>query len=314
MNKIKTLGYVLKASLTNIEYFNTASKASFWFLFKYVAVFVLLVSLIHNVVFSTHVSNFLKQLPEYYELAKQGAYNLYPNDLEITLNNGIISTNKREPLNIKIPEEWKQIIYSVAEDIKVDEKDFINNLNLLVINPESQVSDFTSLNTLALLTNDSFVVIKEYRGEEFKKYEVYPLEKNNKIQIFTKNLYLTTLNEAIDRFDTKVIPQLTTILNILFFSIWIIIFTFVLMGILFSHLFTSLWGLLLSKIMGVKYTYGQIYKMGMLFFPLFLLIGLITMYTELPYSFFVSMFIYTVITVLIFNHTKKTLPTRIGSK
>lgn len=78
------------------------------------------------------------------------------------------------------------------------------------------------------------------------------------------------------------------------------------MGNLFSHLFTSIWGLLLSKIVGVKYTYGQVYKIGMLIFPLFLLIDLINIYTKLTYSFFVGIFTYTIITILVFYHTKNT--------
>ena len=306
MNKLKTLKYVLNASLTKIDYYNTASKASFWFLLKYVSVFVLLVSIIYNIAFSIQVNNLLKQLPRYYELAKQGAYNLYPDDLEITLNNGVISTNKSKPINIKIPQEWKQIIYTISKNVSPSQEDFINNLNLLVINPEAQVTDFNTLNTIILLTDDSFAVLTEYRSDGFKNFEAFPLEKDKKIQVLTKNFYLANLNQLIARLDTAVIPQLTIVLYFLIFSFWLIIFAFVLMGNLFSHLFTSIWGLLLSKIVGVKYTYGQVYKMGMLIFPLFLLIDLVSRYTKLPYSFSVSIFTYTTITILVFNHTKNT--------
>lgn len=140
----------VKSSIYDQAYYRGLLGKSMGPSFRYFFTFTFCVALICTVLYSFFT------IP----LAKQGfnwligqTEDIYPAELEVKLDHGIVSTNVTEPYSIKIPDNQKK-------DINQDGRDFDNYLVIDTKTPFS-VDEFKNYKTLVLLTRDTVVYNKE---------------------------------------------------------------------------------------------------------------------------------------------------------
>ena len=295
MNYLNTFIYIFKNSLTNIKYYPEFAKVRFTFVLKYISIFILIAAIVHNIVFAVFINNAYKNLPNYYPEFKQGLINLYPNELQLTLQNGNISTNLQEPINIKVPNEWINILKKV--DDKTD-TNLLTNYNLIVIDTSANTADFLNYKTPLLITKNSYAVM-----ESKDTYKVHSLSEA-KDYVITKALYNQLVSEVDNFVLNQLVPKIKNIVMVLVFTLWIIIFGLILSSLLVTHVFTSVFGLIISKILKVDFTYFKIYKMGLLISPFFVLIGTIAFYYPIPFKGLMELLLYTAVVTLALKNVK----------
>jgi len=240
MGKIKTFFYSLKRSLTDINYYREIAKTKFGFSLKYLFFLLILTSLLISFSFAFTIIKTIPQVPGFVTQSKKIINNFYPKELEVTINNGILSTNVQEPYFIKMPKEFTK------------EK----NINLITIDTSAKVEDIKKYNTAVLVTKNALV---------------YP-DKNNQYKIsFLSNVPNSKINKQIyDRIINKVLPFskfispfLMTIAILNIFILPFIIGSFLLFGRLIYLLIVAVPLFLLSLILKNKLSYGKVYQLSM---------------------------------------------------
>ena len=173
MKKIKAFFYVFRKSLTSFEYYKDILDTSFSFSIKYLAVLAMLATIV--TVGITSVTEVPKINGWIYD-QKNNLLDLYPNDLEITVNNNEWSINEEEPFEIKTP------------DYMFDDGGNIPS-NLIILNHEGTINDFEDSDTMVLVNKSNMLVKSE------TKFEVYSLE-NLPNGTFTKQNFIETLDQV----------------------------------------------------------------------------------------------------------------------
>ena len=187
---------------------------------------------------------------------------LYPKDLVLTLKNGELSTNQKEPYYL-----GNTFVKSVSDE------DSMSNANFITIDTKATLDDYESLKTLILLTKKGAIVKQSERGEiRFYPYTQFtPAKSQNETITFDYQKYM----KGVAEFGPLVrkIPEIfaygvviAAILTLL------IVPLFTTLGWLISLLFLSIVGYFAALIIKRKKSYGYIYKMGIyLAIPLTLL-------------------------------------------
>src|SRR3989344_4178481 len=139
MKKIKRFFTIFKRSLLDPKYYHDILKAKFSFSLKYLYTLLFFLALIHALIFSAQIAVFIPLIPRFIETAKTVVQNTYPDELVITIKDGQLSTNVKEPYSIPLPKEFPDIF----------------DQNLITIDTKAQVSDYPKYQSLALVTKDS---------------------------------------------------------------------------------------------------------------------------------------------------------------
>lgn len=258
MGALRTLGHVTAKSFTTPAYYADILKVSLWFSLKFYLVFWFAFSLATCLVVVprvlTVVNNAITVIPA--ELVK-----LYPAELEITINNGRVSTNVVEPYYYP---------FSNFEDIMQNISDRIlgattaNYDYLFVIDTQASIDTFENLNSYALLTADHFV---------------YYNDKGNVEIVSLKNIADFTLNrQIIDSFINKIQPYLLYIPSLVGALIVIGIFLFIAWSqLIYIMLFTCLtW--LIAQLISMKLTYMKSFQLTVhLFIVITTILGVLSL-------------------------------------
>jgi hypothetical protein len=138
--KWQTFQYVFKNSLWNTDYYSQVVKAPLRFSLTYFFVLLYLIILIQTLLSTVSLAFLLPELPQFVEITKKRLETAYPKDLVITVKNGQISTNKKEPYFIDIPE---------TAAIKKD--------HFIRFDSNARVEDFSQYKSLILVTRDTVV-------------------------------------------------------------------------------------------------------------------------------------------------------------
>ena len=254
----------VKNSIYNPKYYQELLNRPFSYSVKYFFKFSLVFSLLFVLIFSTFI--FPKINRELKNFITESVNN-YPDELEVSVKNGSVSTNVEEPYFIKTPSSWKG-----------EQQEGVNNFeNLIVIDTKSEpdVGNLEKYNTASLIT-EKYIVYEAEDG----KITIQPLEKFPNMVINEKNV-----NSFIERYS----PYLKFIYIPLVFAFFIFAVFFLIFRLIYLF-FAALFIWLIASIKGVKINYSKAYQMGMHLMTLPLILISLTS-IKFPFAFTVVLLI-----------------------
>lgn len=264
----------IKNSIYSPEFYSQISQKSFG---KSVGYFLLLVLILTAIKSLTLIGPLIFELPNQLQTIIKETVNCYPEDLEIKISSGQVTTNVKEPYFIDSCE--------MAQD---------TNQPLLVIDTNTPFSktQLDQYKTVAWLTKDSIVHKKS--DLETRSYSL------TEIKDFK-------LNKAfVDSLSSMISPWLKfagpAVMFLAFIGIYLS-YDFKLIYLL--ALTTVIW--LLAKIFKKTLPYGQSYKLGLYAMTLGLIVELLVSLTSNLTGFSGFPFMFTIITlgVVFINYFKK---------
>jgi hypothetical protein len=267
----------IKNSIYNKEYYNTTVlNQPLRTSVKYLAKLTLLVSLLGIIIFSFSIPTINKEIKK----SVSSFVVNYPEDLIVSINNGIATINREEPYIVKMPESL--IESNGSKPLNID--------NLLIINTLEPFSSdkFKADSTLFLLTKTDIVSIKNESGE----INILPLSEFDNIEI-NKNFVLDK-----EILVYKILPWvMASIIPLGFMGIFIGIFAGTLV-ILFFH---AVLVLIILKIKGIKIDYKKSYQIALHASTLLLIIGIFNSYLGPLNNIFVKFLILSIIVYINFD-------------
>jgi hypothetical protein len=195
----------------------------------------------------------------------------YPQELEVVIKQGIVSTNVTEPYAIVVPPAF--LPKKVSPDFPIPK-------NLIVINTKVpfDTTYFEASNTFAFLTKDSLIVQDDQKG----KISIQSLREMPDVTINSNKI-----NEwagAIPTFLKFVIPSLVVMIYVGLFLL-IVISKLFLIAIAATLLFIA------GKISKSAFTYGQWFKLGLYAVTPLIIIEIIALGFGINLAWYVSMFV-----------------------
>lgn len=241
-NKLMQLLENIKSSIYNPAYYSEILNKPFSYSLRYFLSLMVLFAVIATIVFSFSI------LPKVNKFVNEGVpkiLNYYPDNLEVAVKAGKVSTNVPEPYFIKLPAEFKD--GNQGTGTRPAAKDMEN---LLVIDTKTPITIdlFNSYKTAAVLGYDSFA----YDDNGAIKIQSLDQSLNG---VVTKAKFSDMLN--------KVMPYL----KILSFVLLPIVFIFSFMGFALGYLLYLIFGALviwiMAKVMKKDLGYGKSYQLGL---------------------------------------------------
>lgn len=240
---MKLFGRVLWRSCVDPGYYKDIIKVRASFSLKFLFVFALLFSLVATIQYAVAFVAFLPKMPEYLTMVQEKGMALYPKDLVVTITDGVVSTNAKEPYAIDLP---------FALPVDGDKK------------PEHLVVIDTKATPEAFDTYQSFVVVGKstlyYRDD--KGYKFYPLKDIKGKTVINKAFY--------DEWAGKVVPYLSWVPTVVYVVgiVGLLLLPVVLtvgrvVGYLVVLLILTIFSLAMAKIFRKKFSYPVLYRLGM---------------------------------------------------
>jgi hypothetical protein len=267
-------------SISDPSYYKELFLTDFSFSLKYLFFLLFLISLIGGIIFSARVVMYLPKLPGFIAQAKSTIRVFYPSELIITVEDGKVKTNVKEPYFIEFPEEFGA-----------------TEAHFITIDTRARFEDIERYDTTVLITDDT-VFYADDPG-----YKTVPISKGMNI-VFNKNVY--------DQFIERVLPYL----DYLSMAVYVLIITslviwpflgagLALAGRMIYLLFTSVVLWVVIKIMKKDLTYQKIYQLSIhaLSLPIIFstILGFFGVYIPLVYTGL--LIIYMLIVVVKFEKT-----------
>ncbi|TXH01780.1 MAG: DUF1189 domain-containing protein [Candidatus Moraniibacteriota bacterium] len=178
---------------------------------------------------------------------------LYPDDLILTLHNGL-TTNQEDPVVIPFPEEWRNRQCNHKKQCK----DTLPT-NLLVFDAATELSrkSIAAHDTLILASETEIGMNNLHRGET-RIFGLAEIQFDKKITI-TKNDFTYWVHRGADIMQTAVLFLMAVLPLCLFFAIWI--------GYIVYSLFGALVVWLAAHLRQHRLTYGQAYLSTLYLLP-----------------------------------------------
>lgn len=243
MRRLKLFGRVLWRSCTDPGYYKDILKARASFSLKFLFVFALLFSLVATVQYAVAFAAFLPKMPGYLAMAREKGMTLYPKDLVVTVKDGVVSTNAKEPYVIDFP-------FALPQDTE-NKPD-----HLLVIDTKATAERFTEYKSVVVLGKSTVY----YRDD--KGYKFYPLTDMKGTLVINKAQY--------DEWAGKVLPYLQYLPQMVYGLgiAGLVLLPFMLttgrvVGYLLALVVLTMFSLVLARVMKKKLAYGALYRLGM---------------------------------------------------
>lgn len=243
MRKLQLFGRVLWRSCTDPAYYKDILKARASFSLKYLFVFAFLFSAVATVRYAYSFAAFLPKLPQYVAMAREKGAGFYPKDLVVTVKDGEVSTNVKEPYVIDLP---------FALPVDGDN----NPEHLLVIDTKATAERFTAYKSVVVVGKNTVY----YRDD--KGYKFYPLTDMKGTTVINKTLY--------DEWAGKVLPYLNYVPQIVYGAgtVGLLLLPFVgatgrMVEYLLALLVLTIFSLVIAKLLKKKLTYPILYRLGM---------------------------------------------------
>ena len=243
MRKLKLFGRVLWRSCTDPAYYKDIVRARASFSLKYLFVFAFLFSVVATVRYAYSFAAFLPKLPQYVAMAREKGAGFYPKDLVVTVKDGEVSTNVKEPYVIDFP-----FVLPADGDNKPE--------HLLVIDTKATAERFTAYKSVVVVGKNTVY----YRDD--KGYKFYPLTDMKGTTVINYALY--------DEWAGKVLPYLNYVPQIVYGAgaAGLLLLPFVLTtGRMAEYLFVllvlTIFSLGLAKLLKKKLPYPTLYRLGM---------------------------------------------------
>ena len=243
MKKIKAFFYVCVQSCTNPSYYKKILASPFGFSLKYLVFLLFLLSLVLTGKAAYTYTSLSPKISEILPRLKEEGEKFYPQGLEVTVRDGVVSTNVREPYVIDFPKLFSDI--PVAD-----------GMHLLTIDTNAQAADFDSYKSLVVVGNN-VIYFKDSQGNKF-----YSLGAHKGTILINKSQY--------EQWLSVIIPYIDRAASTLFVMIgWLLLFLpfvitgFDLAGRLTYLLLLSVIVFLIAKIFRKRVGYWDVYHMGM---------------------------------------------------
>src|SRR3989338_18559 len=241
--KISFFFTVLKKTLTSTSYYRDILAAPFSFSFKFFLVFSVLISLIINIYI---FNKFIWAVPNVIKVMIPAVTDIYPEEIEIKINKGKISTNVAEPYTITMANVTQRLNPDAKKSIDTE---FGSNKNLLVIDTKGSIEDFTAYDTRFLLTSNYLMFARRAAQVEI---------------VSLKNAQDMVINKS---FVEKIIKQFVPILRqVIYFGAIFLFIAMILINILSTLVYLIFFALLLwllAKIINYSLAYKKSFQMGL---------------------------------------------------
>jgi len=240
IQKLKTFKYVFVNSLYKPLYYKHVLKSSIWFSLKYLFFLSFLIFFIQILTLVVFIIPKIGSLPELVDNAYTRVFDFYPSELEVTIDEGILSTNQKNPYYIEIPE--------MSEDEDFD--------HFITVDTNANIEDYSVYKTTILVTDSSFIY-----PDNQSSYAVTSVSDLEWSGVFTSKDYQKIVKELEPAFEA-VSKYAPVVLLALFVLVPPIVSIFIVLGHLIFLLFMSLILWFVSIIMKVELSYQQIYHLG----------------------------------------------------
>ncbi len=262
---MKTFFQTIKDSVYSPKFYSQIPKKTFKQAFSYFFLFILLLTSIRII---TLINPLAVQAPQQIKKGAENLVNCYPNDLDISINQGQATSSAKQPYFVSC--EKKEA--STSAFLVVD------------INTPYSKEQFDKYQVPAWLSKNSLTVKQENDG--IKTYDLSKV-KNFKVDKNTVNSFYKTASAYF--------PYLGPVLVLLVFVVLYVGYIFNLVYLLILSLVL----LLISNIMKKNFTYSQIYKTGLYAMTFAVIVDLV-LDLLFPWLHFRGIpFMFTVITLLI---------------
>lgn len=241
MNKLKTFFNSFVKSISSPAYYKDVVKAPVMFSLKYLLFLSYLVMLFYISLFALQMAALLPQLPNAIKTIKQRADSFYPENLVITVRDGLLSTNQTEPVYFDIPE------------LQTDDIDHV-----ITIDTKAQVEDFYDYDTFVLVTDDVVV----YPDDADKNYTVTQIEDAEENIVINRAFYEDGVSPFLSLLD-----QLPAIAPYILIGLVLIVplfgSVFEFSGNIISIAILSVITLLIALMLKIKLPYKKVFQMGL---------------------------------------------------
>lgn len=232
----------IKSSIYNPSYYKEILNKPFSYSLRYFLSLAVLIAVVSTLVFSFSV------LPKFNKIVNEiipKALNYYPDNLEVTVKNGKVSTNVTEPYFIKLPADLKNSDQGAGIEPPIEKMD-----NFLVIDTASPVTLdlFKSYKTFVLLSRDSIAY------DDSGAMKIQPLDQS--------------INGVVTKAKfTEILNQYMPYLKISSFILAPIMFIFLFFGFIVGNLIYLIFGAFViwiaAKLMKQNLEYGKSYQFGL---------------------------------------------------
>ncbi|MBW7960386.1 DUF1189 family protein [Patescibacteria group bacterium] len=242
MKKLKTFFYSLKRSVSDPSYYREIIKTKFDFSLKYLFFLVFIITTAHLVSFAFKYPSLRHSFKEYLPTIINNIKNVYPKDLEITIKDGRLSTNRDKPFIIKSGEKTPR--------------------NLLVLDPKANTGEYPSYDTYILVTEDAYVYPSRFSNSTVTQSNISYFKDFKKDFKFNRQDY------------DKIIREVNPFTKKLLFAIDVFVYSSLIILFIFAPIFVTLFKMIelavlsflvwiINLIFKKKLQYGDIYRIGM---------------------------------------------------
>ncbi|MEO6508923.1 MAG: DUF1189 family protein [Patescibacteria group bacterium] len=175
------------------------------------------------------------------------AQEIYPQELKVSIKNGEASTNVKEPY--AIPMGQVEEVFDKYEDKNVKGAQESDIVNLLVIDTNGNIDDFSKYKTFALLTKKNVSILKND-----DRIETISLDKIENLQID---------RATVKMFTDKAAPLLKSFLPLVILATFVGMLLFYTLWKMAALLWFALIILLISLLTPNKLAYGKAYQLGL---------------------------------------------------
>ena len=264
----------IKNSIYNPSYYNSVIANSFSSSLKYFLLFILLLSLLTTIILSFTT---IPKIKSSIDTIGKEILRYYPDELEVVIKKGKVSTNVQEPYFIKIPGSGLE--------------------NILVINTKVPFSleNFKDYKTACLLTKENLVCYDENQTIKISPLTNVPDFKLNK--------------SIVSSFLTKIQPFFKLFYPFLIFVFFIVIFISSLWRMIYLF-FGALLIWLVAKVKKVDIGYKKSYQLGLYLMTAPFLINFLIKYVLKPFGVPLNIpYLFTIVLVIttVLNLKNKTI-------
>jgi hypothetical protein len=170
MGKVKTFFYSYFKSLTSLSYYGDVIKAPFGFSFKIFLIWIWVVSFI---LAGYAYVKWVRPLGPFLEVLPSHVAGYYPQELVITIEDGVLSTNVAEPYIVPVAvaerfaEETRQLFEQSVKGTSTDDLE-----NIVVIDTAASYEDFEDYQTAVLVTDTDVFYLDNHQVSAFSLDEV----------------------------------------------------------------------------------------------------------------------------------------------
>ena len=293
MGKLRTFWRTFVKSISDPSYYNDILKVNFWFSFKYLYFLLFVTAFIGSISLALNISSHLPKISMFQKNAEAVIRNFYPEELVITVENGVLSTNVEEPYFIAAPEEVGDILGP----------DYDPNINVVTIDTSASVEDYLEYDSLILVT-DRFIVYLDDNS-----YKVTSLSKFNESGEGAGVLKID--REVYNQIADSIVPWLNYARPVAYLGIFALIFvipiaiaSMSIFGRLVYLLVVTAMSYLIAIFMSKKIGYKSLYRLSMHALTPSIVLALILEFSPFRLSGWIYLGIYLVFMTIILGRLK----------